>query len=104
MIEVEESTMRQRDQQTTEGTFTMTRQLNENDQHTPEAGDQSGQGRPGSAEQSGDAQGLSQAVEATEQSVRELAATGQDYEAQILRGVEDATDHPGKPVPDHGGH
>ena len=104
MIEVEESTMRQRGQQTTEETFTMARQLKENDQHTPEAGDQSGQGRQGSAEQSGDAQGLSRAVEAAEQSVRELAASGQDYEAEILKGVEDATDHPGQPVPDRGGH
>jgi len=54
---------------------------------------------PNAVEQSGDAQGLSQAVEAAEQSVRDLAAAGQDYEAQILKGVEDATDHPGQPVP-----
>ena len=82
----------------------MTRQRTENDEHPDEAGDEPGQGRPGSDGQSGDAQGLSESVDAAEQSVRELAAAGQDYEAQILRGVEDATDHPGKPVPDRGGH
>ena len=81
----------------------MTRHLKEHDQPPGEAGDQPGQGGAGSDAQSGDAQGLSQAVDAAEQSVRELAAAGQDYEAQILKGVEDATDHPGKPVPDHGG-
>jgi len=81
----------------------MTRQLKEHDQPPGEADDQPGQGGPGSDGQSGDAQGLSQAVDAAEQSVRELAAAGQDYEAQILKGVEDATDHPGKPVPDRGG-
>ena len=82
----------------------MTRQLNERNQTPGEAGDQPGQGGLGIDGQSGDAQGLSQAVEAAEQSVRDLAAEGQDYEAQILKGVEDATDHPGKPVPDRGGH
>jgi len=80
-----------------------TRQLKEHDQPPGEAGDQTGQGAPASDGQSGDGQGLSQEVDAAEQSVRELAAAGQDYEAQILKGVEDATDHPGKPVPDHGG-
>jgi hypothetical protein len=63
----------------------------------------SGQGGPDSAGQSGDTQGVSQAVEAAEESVAELAAAGQDYEAQILKGVEDATDNPGKPVPNHAG-
>jgi len=46
---------------------------------------------------------LRKAVEAAEESVEELTAAGQDYEAQILKGVEDATDHRGKPVPNHGG-
>ena len=78
--------------------------------YRPENGEQpggperhSGQGGPDSAGQSGDTQGVSQTVEAAEESVEELAAAGQDYEAQILKGVEDATDHPGKPVPNHGG-
>ena len=82
----------------------MTRQLKADDRHAVEAGDQSGQGGRGSTEESGDAQGLSQAVEAAEESVRELVAEGQDYEAQILKGVEDATDHRRKPVPDRGSH
>jgi hypothetical protein len=81
----------------------MTSDLPENGAHPDEPGPQSGQRGPASGGQSGDTQGLSQAVDAAEDSVEELAAAGQDYEAQILRGVEDATDHPGKPVPDHGG-
>ena len=82
----------------------MTRQSEEHDDHSDELGAQRGQGGPGRDGQSGDAQGLSKAVEAAEESVRELAAAGQDYEAQILKGVEDATDHPRKPVPDRGSH
>jgi len=81
----------------------MTRPMKEKDEHPDETGGRPEQGGPGSGGQSGDAQGLSQAVDAAEESVRDLAAAGQDYEAQILKGVEDATDHPGKPVPDHGG-
>jgi hypothetical protein len=81
----------------------MTRNLPENDARPDESGDQSSQGGADSGGQSGDTQGLSQAVEAAEESVEELAAAGQDFEAQILKGVQDATDHPGKPVPDHGG-
>jgi hypothetical protein len=83
--------------------FIMMRQPKEHDGPPEASGAQRGPGGPGSDGQSGDAQGLSQAVDAAEQSVRELAAAGQDYEAQILKGVEDATDHPGKPVPDRGG-
>ena len=64
----------------------------------------SGQGGPDSGGQSGDTQGVSQADEAAEESVEELTAAGQDYEAQILKGVEDATDPPGKAVPNRGGH
>jgi hypothetical protein len=78
----------------------MTPQPREHDEQPDEAGSQPDQGGPGSGGQSGDEQGLSQAVDAAEDSVRELAAAGQDYEAQILKGVQDATDHPGKPVPD----
>ena len=80
----------------------MTRQLKEIDEHPGEAGDQPGQGGPDSGGQSGDTQGVSRAVEAAEESVEELAAAGQGYEAQILKGVEDATDHRGTPVPNHG--
>jgi hypothetical protein len=51
-----------------------------------------------SAGQSGDAQGLSQIAEADEESVEELAETDQAYEAEAVEGVEDAGDHPGRPV------
>ncbi len=81
----------------------MTRYLPEDEARPDETGDPSDKGGADSGGQSGDTQGLSQAVEAAEESVEDLAAAGQDFEAQILRGVEDATDHPGKPVPDHGG-
>ena len=45
---------------------------------------------------------VSQATDAAEESVEELAGAGQDYEAQILKGVEDATNHREEPVPNHG--
>ena len=81
----------------------MARQRKANDEYRDQAGEQSAHGGLESGAQSGDAQDLSQEVDAAEESVRELAAEGQGVEAQILKGVEDATDHPGKPVPDRGG-
>lgn len=51
-----------------------------------------------SAGQSGDAQGLSQTADADEESVEELAETDQAYEAEAVEGVEDAGDHPERPV------
>jgi hypothetical protein len=51
-----------------------------------------------SAGQSGDAQGLSPIAEADEESVEELAETDQAYEAEVVEGVEDAGDHPERPV------
>ena len=80
----------------------MTRHLAEDDAPLDESDLHSGQGGPDSGGQSGDTQGVSQAVDAAEESVEELAGAGQDYEAQILKGVEDATDHRGQPVPNHG--
>ena len=80
----------------------MTRHLPENDAPLDEPDLHLGQGGPDSGGQSGDTQGVSQAVDAAEESVEELTDAGQDFEAHILQGVEDATDHPGKPVPDHG--
>jgi len=80
----------------------MTRHLPENDAPLDEPDRHSAQGGPDSGGQSGDTQGVSQAADAAEESVEELAGAGQDYEAQILKGVEDATDHRGKPVPNHG--
>jgi hypothetical protein len=51
-----------------------------------------------SAGQSGDAQGLSQIADVDEESVEELAETDQAYEAEVVEGVEDAGDHPERPV------
>ena len=51
-----------------------------------------------SAGQSGDNQGLSQIEDVEEESVEELAETDQAYEAEIEEGVEDAGDHPERPV------
>jgi hypothetical protein len=51
-----------------------------------------------SAGQSGDAQGLPQTAEADEESVKELAETDQAYEAEAVDGLEDAADHPERPV------
>ena len=51
-----------------------------------------------SAGQSGDAQGLSQNVDGDEESVEELAETDQAYEAEAVDGLEDAADHPERPV------
>lgn len=61
----------------------------------------SGQLGPDSGGQSGDTQGLSPIAEATDESVEELADEGQDFEAEFVQGVEDAADHPERPVPDH---
>lgn len=60
----------------------------------------SGQPGPDSGGQSGDTQGLSPVAEASDESVEELADEGQDVEAEMVQGVEDAGDHPEQPVPD----
>jgi hypothetical protein len=54
-----------------------------------------------SAGQSGDTQGLSQEADAADESVEELAETDQPYGAGIVEGVEDAEDHPERPVRSH---
>jgi hypothetical protein len=91
---------RRHDSPTTGETSIMTHHVRRHDERPAEASDPPGHGGPGSGGQSGDTQGVSQAVEAAEESVEELASEGQGYEAQVLKGVEDATDHPGQPVPD----
>lgn len=63
-----------------------------------ELGDDPGQVGPDSGGQSGDTQGLSEIADAADESVEELADTGQDYEADVIEGVEDAADHPERPV------
>ena len=57
-----------------------------------------GQRGPDSGGQSGDTQGLSRAADEIEESVEELADAGQDYEAEIVQGMQDAADHPERPV------
>jgi hypothetical protein len=54
-----------------------------------------------SAGQSGDPQELSTVEEANEESVEELADTDQAIEAAAVEGVEDAADHPERPVHTH---
>ena len=60
-----------------------------------------GQVGPDSAGQSGDVQQLSPIAEANEESVEELADTDQALEAAAVEGVEDAADHPERPVHTH---
>jgi hypothetical protein len=54
-----------------------------------------------SAGQSGDSQRLSTVEDANEESVEELADTDQAFEAAAVEGVEDAADHPERPVHTH---
>ena len=54
-----------------------------------------------SAGSAGEAQRLSTIEESEEESVAALAEDNQDYEAAIVEGVEDAADHPERPVHTH---
>jgi len=54
-----------------------------------------------SAGQSGAIEGLSPVPEAGTESVEELAATDQAFEAEAVAGVEDAADHPERPAHTH---
>jgi hypothetical protein len=56
---------------------------------------------PDSAGQSGDSQRLSSVADAADASVQELADSDQALEASIVEGVEDAADHPERPVHTH---
>ena len=53
------------------------------------------------AGEAGDTQDLSGVEEVNEESVEDLAATGQALEASVVDGVEDAADHPERPVHTH---
>jgi hypothetical protein len=53
------------------------------------------------AVQSGDTQGLAPDGEAANQSVEQLAEEDQAYEAGVVEGVEDAGNHPERPVRSH---
>ena len=66
-----------------------------------ELGNDPGQVGPDSAGQSGDPQQLSSIEDAANESVQELADTDQALEASIVDGVEDAADHPERPVHTH---
>ncbi|MGH9377624.1 MAG: hypothetical protein ACRD1I_02375 [Terriglobia bacterium] len=52
----------------------------------------------GSAGQSGDLQGLSGIADADSESVEELIEEGQSYEAEVVSGVENASDAAEEPV------
>ena len=56
---------------------------------------------PESAGQSGDLQNLSILEDANNESVEELADEDQAFEAAIVEGVEDAANHPERPVHTH---
>ncbi|MGA9055403.1 MAG: hypothetical protein WB763_02720 [Terriglobia bacterium] len=75
--------------------------LRDNEAQFDELGSDPGQVGSDSAGQSGDTQGLSQDADSSEETVEELADTDQAYEAGILEGVEDADDHPERPVHTH---
>jgi hypothetical protein len=53
------------------------------------------------AGQSGDDQDLSNIASSTSESVEELADTDQNLEASRVEGIEDAADHPERPVHTH---
>ena len=76
----------------------VTRKLRNDEVQINELGSDPEEAASDSAGQSGDAQGLSQIPDADEESVGELAETDQAYEAGTVDGLEDAADHPERPV------
>ena len=66
-----------------------------------ELGDKPGQVGDRSAGQAGDSQALSSEEDASDESVEELADTEQALEAAAVEGVEDAANHPERPVHTH---
>ncbi len=73
----------------------------DNQAQLDDLGSDPGQVGMNSAGQSGSTQRLSEIEDANEESVEELAETGQDLEAAAVEGVEDAGDHPERPVHTH---
>lgn len=73
----------------------------DNQARVDELGNDPEQVGPDSAGQSGDSEGLSDIQQASDESVEELAASGQALESDALAGVEYAGDHPEKPLPTH---
>ena|SRR5205807_8679689 len=66
-----------------------------------ELGDDPAQVGPRSAGQAGGSQRLSPVEDAEEESVEELADTGQGFESDAVDGIEDAADHPERPTHTH---
>jgi hypothetical protein len=66
-----------------------------------ELGTDPGQVGEDSAGQSGDSQALSAVEDANDESVEELSESDQALEASAVDGVEDAADHPERPVHTH---
>lgn len=60
-----------------------------------------GETGPESAGQSGDLQQLSNEEDVANESVEELVEEDQPFEAAAIEGVEDAEDHPERPVHTH---
>jgi hypothetical protein len=73
----------------------------DNEAKLDELGNDPAQVGPRSAGQAGDSQRLSHIEDADAQSVEELADTDQALEAATVEGVEDAADHPERPVHTH---
>jgi hypothetical protein len=66
-----------------------------------ELGNDPSQVGPRSAGQSGSSQALSEVADADGESVEELSDTDQAFESAAVEGVEDAADHPERPVHTH---
>ena len=77
------------------------RMLDSDEARPDQLGDDPGQVGPESAGQSGDTQQLSRYPDAASESVEELAESDQSLEAMAVEGVEDAADHPERPVRAH---
>ncbi len=73
----------------------------DNQAQLDELGNDTGEVGPDSAGQSGDSQQLSNVEDAANESVEELADEDQALEASAVDGVEDAADHPERPVHTH---
>jgi hypothetical protein len=74
---------------------------NVNQAQLDELGLGTGDAGPDSAGQSGDLQQLSKIEDAADESVEELAESDQALEAATVEGIEDAADHPERPVHTH---
>ncbi len=72
-----------------------------NEAQLDDLGDDPRQVGPDSAGQSGDTQRLSTIADAASESVAELADTDQALEAATVEGLEDAANHPERPVHTH---